>query len=118
LFAKKNCYLFCTTVTHVACSQAFFALPFVFSFVQSLLGAAIKGATSFSSQENPKNMQELLLPFPSNWFFVQFFSHATKAGHNKMRIYHRPLAASYHPLWSKSRGARYIPQQDPAQAIA
>ncbi len=32
LFAKKNCYLFCITVTHVACSHAFFALSFVFLF--------------------------------------------------------------------------------------
>jgi hypothetical protein len=51
LFAKKNCYLFCITVTRIACSQAFLLLSFVFSFAHSPLGAAIKDATSFSSQE-------------------------------------------------------------------
>ncbi len=32
LFAKKNCYLFCITVTCIACIQACFALSFVFLF--------------------------------------------------------------------------------------
>jgi hypothetical protein len=53
LFAKKNCYLFCITVTCVACSQAFF-LCLLSSYLRiSPLGAAIKGATSFSSHEKP-----------------------------------------------------------------
>ncbi len=51
MFAKKNCYLFCIIVTHVACSHAF--LPCLSFYLRiSPLGAAIKGATSFSSQEN------------------------------------------------------------------
>ncbi len=32
MFAKKNCYLFCITVTRVACSQALMRCPFVFPF--------------------------------------------------------------------------------------
>jgi hypothetical protein len=52
LFAKKNCYLFCITVTHEACSHAFLPCPLSSFLSISPLGAAIKGTTSFSSQEN------------------------------------------------------------------
>jgi hypothetical protein len=51
LFAKKNWYLFCITVTRVACSQEFLLSPLSSYLHISPLGAAIKGATSFSSQE-------------------------------------------------------------------
>ncbi len=33
MFAKKNCYLFCISVTRIACSQAPMLCPFVFLFV-------------------------------------------------------------------------------------
>jgi hypothetical protein len=38
------------------------------------------------------------------FFFLIFFSHATGAGQIETRIEPLPLAASYRPLWSKSRG--------------
>ncbi len=49
LFAKKNCYLFCITVTRVACSQVFLLCPLSSYLCISTLGAAIKG---ISTQEN------------------------------------------------------------------
>ncbi len=51
MFAKKNCYLFCITVTRVACSQAFLLCPLSSYLRISPLGAAIKGATSFPNRK-------------------------------------------------------------------
>ncbi len=117
MFAEKNCYLFCITVTCVACSQALMLCPFVFPFVHFSIRCCnqrrneflLPGKCAFSNQFFDRNRTHVC-PYLHFCLFLSQITHVFcplfwrvfADFHQRFAILH-PLAVLYCLIWAEPK---------------